>query len=376
MPSDRLISQQNAQRLLVALKRMMEEMAHVDGMTFLQSESWREAATIIHEIERGPYKPSPVTATPSKPVPSRPIPQYNSPAMTLSPLIKFGTSTWAYEGWQGTVYTKAYPKGRFKKDCLAEYATYQYNGSPLFGTVGLDATFYRPPTDKQLQDYAAQLPAEFEMCSKVWERITIPQFPNMPEYGAKAGQTNPDFLNVDLFVNEVLPPYRRSFKDHSGPFIFEFQRTGIEPDEFLKRLDDFLGKLPKDFRYSVEIRNPAILTPDYRYILQNHGVSHVYNHWTYMPGLMEQHKRLGEVFAAPFIVFRLLTPLRVKYAQAVRIAEPYNKIVAELPTMRKDTVALVKQAGAENRQAYVLVNNRSEGSAPLTVKALHDQTIV
>src|SRR5919112_1021414 len=104
--------------------------------------------------------------------------QHNALRMTLSPLIKFGTSTWAYEGWQGTVYTKEYPKGRFKKDCLAEYAAYQYNGAPLFGTVGLDQTFYRPPTDKQLEDYASQLPVGFEMGSKVWERITIPQFPN------------------------------------------------------------------------------------------------------------------------------------------------------------------------------------------------------
>src|SRR5215217_7119636 len=214
--------------------------------------------------------------------------------MTLSPLIMFGTSTWAYEGWQGTVYMKEYPKGRFKKDCLAEYAAYQYNGAPLFRTVGLDQTFYRPPTDQQLEDYAAQLPAGFEMCSKVWERVTIPQFPNLPEYGAKAGLTNADFLSADIFLNEVLPPYQRSFKDHTGPFIFEFQRTGIEPDEFLTRLDDFLGKLPTEFRYSVEIRNPALLTPDYRFLLQKHSVSHVYNHWTYMPGLMEQHTRLGE----------------------------------------------------------------------------------
>ena len=293
--------------------------------------------------------------------------------MGLSPLIKFGTSTWAYEGWRGTVYTKDYPKGRFKKDCLAEYAAYRYKDAPLFGTVGLDQTFYRPPTDQLLQDYAAQLPPGFEMCSKVWERITIPQFPNLLEYGASAGQKNPDFLNVDLFLNEVLPPYQRSFKAHTGPFIFEFQRTGIAPYEFLKRLDEFLSKLPEDFRYSVEIRNPDILSPEYRLILQHHGISHVYNHWTYMPGLVEQHERLGEIFTAPFVVFRLLTPLRVKYAQAVRIAEPYNKIVAELPAMRKDTVTLVKKAVETHRRAYVLVNNRSEGNAPSTVQVLVDQ---
>lgn len=293
--------------------------------------------------------------------------------MSLSRLIKLGTSTWAYEGWQGTVYTKVYPKGRFKKDCLAEYAAYRYQDAPLFGTVGLDQTFYRPPTDRQLLDYAAQLPEGFELCSKVWERITIPQFPSLAEYGPKAGMTNPDFLNVDLFVNEVLPPYRRSFLQHTGPFIFEFQRTGIEPEEFLARLNEFLRNLPKDFRYSVEIRNPAILGSEYRRILENHGVSHVYNHWTYMPDLAEQHRRLGGTFTASFVMFRLLTPLGVKYEQAVRMAQPYDKIVAELPTMRKDTVTLARQAASEQRRAYVLVNNRSEGNAPLTVKALVDR---
>jgi len=61
----------------------------------------------------------------------------------MSPLIRFGTSTWAYEGWQGLLYRKAYPKGRFKKDCLTEYTQYEYNGQPLFRTAGLDAIYTR-----------------------------------------------------------------------------------------------------------------------------------------------------------------------------------------------------------------------------------------
>lgn len=39
---------------------------------------------------------------------------------------------------------------------------------------------------------------------------------------------------------------------------------------------------------------------------------------------------------------------------------------------RRDTVELVKQAVAEDRRAAVLVNNRSEGNAPLMVQALVD----
>ena len=40
--------------------------------------------------------------------------------------------------------------------------------------------------------------------------------------------------------------------------------------------------------------------------------------------------------------------------------------------MRRETVQLVRQAVNEGRHAYVLVNNRSEGNAPLTVEALAD----
>jgi hypothetical protein len=51
-------------------------------------------------------------------------------------------------------------------------------------------------------------------------------------------------------------------------------------------------------------------------------------------------------------------------------AEPYTKIVEELPEMRRDTVEPVRKTVAENRRAYVLVNNRSEGNESRTVQAL------
>jgi uncharacterized protein YecE (DUF72 family) len=69
-------------------------------------------------------------------------------------------------------------------------------------------------------------------------------------------------------------------------------------------------------------------------------------------------------------VIRLLTPPNMPYEVAKERAAPYNKIVEVLPQMRKETVTLIKQAISENRRAYVLVNNRSEGNAPLTVQAL------
>ena len=290
--------------------------------------------------------------------------------MSLSPLIRFGTSTWTYEGWQGQVYTKTYAKRTFARECLGEYCQYHYQGEPLFRTVGNDSTFYRPPTANQLRHYLSQIPEDFEMCFKVWEEITIPQFARRGRYGAKAGQLNPRFLDATLFKDLVLTPYREAnFHPHTGPFLFEFQRHGMSTEEFCARLDTFFSQLPTDFRYAVEIRNAGLVGPEYRTTLEKHGVAHVYNHWSDMPPLTEQYQRL-ERFTAPFTVLRLLTPLKMSYEAAKKRAEPYDKIVGELPEMRRDTVDLVKKAILENRRAYVIVNNRSEGNAPLTIQAL------
>jgi len=86
-----------------------------------------------------------------------------------------------------------------------------------------------------------------------------------------------------------------------------------------------------------------------------------------MAPLAEQHRQM-QGFTAVFTVLRLLTQLKMSYDAAKTRAEPYTKIVEELPEMRRETMVLVKKAVSENRRAYVLVNNRSEGNAPLTVQ--------
>jgi len=291
---------------------------------------------------------------------------------SISTLVRLGTSTWAYEGWKGQIYTRHYGKTTFARDCLGEYCQFLYQGEPLFRTVGNDSTFYGPPTTNQLRRYLNQIPEQFEMCCKVWEEITIPVYAQHARYGIHAGQPNARFLDAQAFSELVLQPYREAkFQPHAGPFIFEFQRHGHPASEFFSRLDTFLGALPTDFRYAVEIRNPGLLGERYAHMLATHGVAHVYNHWTVMPRLAEQHQRM-QMFTATFTVLRLLTPLGMTYELAKKRAEPYTKMVEELPDMRLDTVDLVQQAIAQNRRSYVLVNNRAEGNAPTTVQALVD----
>jgi uncharacterized protein YecE (DUF72 family) len=139
-------------------------------------------------------------------------------------------------------------------------------------------------------------------------------------------------------------------------------------DEFLSRLDDFLGALPKDFRDSVEVRDAGLLGERYGRILEKHGVAHV-TIGASCRGLAEQHKRMQQ-FAAPFTVLRLLTPLGMTYEAAKKRAIPYDKIVGELPEMRAQTVELVQEAVSRKIRAYVLVNNRTMATRPSRYKPL------
>lgn len=285
----------------------------------------------------------------------------------LSPLVHFGTSTWTYPGWRGLVYEQDYPATGAAAAMLAEYARW-----PLFTTVGIDSTFYRPPDERTLAEYAEALPPGFRCVSKVWDRITVHTHTKARDK-ARAGQPNPDFLNAELFEEAVLDPWRRAFAAHAGPLVLEFQtiqkRSGIDADAFAERLDAFFGQLPRDLPMAVELRNAEFLVPAYFAVLREHGVGHVFNSWTRMPSIGEQLDLPGAI-GAPFVVARaLLRPGRY-YAQAVEAFKPYDRIQEPLPELRADLVRLITTAVRARIPAYAIVNNRAEGCAPLTIAAV------
>ena len=281
--------------------------------------------------------------------------------------VRFGTSSWNYPGWKGLVYSRDYPATGAVAEMLGEYAQY-----PLFGTVGIDASFYTPLTERTLKSYAEVLPGRFECVSKVWDRITVHTFAKARDK-KKAGEVNPDFLNPELFTEAVLGPCREHFEGHTGPFVFEFQtiakKDKIGPGDFARKLDDFFGKIPRGPRYAVEARNAEFLTPAYFAVLREHDVAHVFNSWTRMPSIGMQLDLKGAV-PASFLVARVLLRPGRYYAEAVDAFAPYTKIKDPNPELRNDIVKLVRTAEKLRIPAYILVNNRAEGSAPKTIAAV------
>jgi uncharacterized protein YecE (DUF72 family) len=285
-------------------------------------------------------------------------------ARRIPPLVRFGGSSWNYPGWRGLVYHRTYEGKGASARMLEEYSAF-----PLFGTVGIDSSFYAPPSEEVLGSYAERLPPGFPCVSKVWNQITVQTF-TKAQNPARAGEANGDFLDPDVFLEAVYQPYLRHFADHTGPFVFEFQAigrgSGVGPSEFADRLDRFFSALPREGPYAVEVRNEEFLTPMYFAVLREHGVAHVFNSWTRMPAIGDQLDLPGSL-SAPFIVARaLLRPGRT-YDEAVDAFAPYDRIQDPNPELRRDLLRLIDTAVKTRIPAYLLVNNRAEGSSPLTV---------
>jgi hypothetical protein len=155
--------------------------------------------------------------------------------------------------------------------------------------------------------------------------------------------------------------------------VFEFQamrgKDAPDPLAWADELDRFLGALPGDFRYAVELRNPELFTDVHGAVLRAHGVAHVFNSWTEVPSIGAQLD-LAWTFSAPFTVARALLKPGRAYADAVKLFQPYDKVKEPVPELRRDLVRLMEEAVRRRIEALVVVNNRAEGNAPGTIRAV------
>lgn len=311
-------------------------------------------------------------------------------AARVPSFIRFGTSTWTFPGWKGLVWKGEPTETELARGGLAAYAQH-----PLFRTVGLDRTHYRPLRDEDLASFLAQveharaadairaaeharaadaMPATeharasvlppFRVVSKVWNEITS---------AIRDGAPNPRFLDASAFLSEVMPPYARV--GARGPFVFEI--TPMPPGTmneraFAAKLDDFLARLPTGHRWAFELRNAELFTPRYLDVLHAHGASHVLNFWTAMPSLRAQLQRATLHHRLPrFVVVRLMLPPFTKYESRKADFRPFDRIREIQSDMRDDVVQVLETAANQGcSEAFVLVSNNAEGCSPLTIRAL------
>jgi uncharacterized protein YecE (DUF72 family) len=282
--------------------------------------------------------------------------------------IFIGTSSWKYDGWLGQIYTRErylsrgkFSQKTFEAECLKEFAE-------TFPIVCGDFSFYQFPKPEFWKKLFTNAPPQLQFALKVPEEVTVEVFPRHPRYGPRAGRTNEAYLNADAFRAMFLEPLE-PYRSRIACLIFEFGARGATAKEFVAQMAPFFDLLPDTFRYSVEVRNREFLVPLYFDALREHRAAHVFNAWTKMPPLEEQIA-IREAFTADFTVVRALLRAGRAYETAVETFAPYSKIQDENPEGRMALRDLIARMKEERRTSYIFANNRFEGNAPETIRAI------
>ncbi len=286
-----------------------------------------------------------------------------------------GTSSWKYEGWLDQIYTREryMRRGRFSQKRFAEMCIEEY--AEVFPAVCGDFSFYQFPSEAFWHKLFSTAPPQLQFAFKVPEEITVMQWPAHPRYGPRGGLQNESFLNPRMFETGFAGPLS-PYHGRIAALLFEFgtfPRSCYETaGDFLRRLEPFLEALPSGFRYSVEIRNPEFLCPEYLDTLRRHNVAHVFNAWSRMPELSAQ-LNYPEIHTADFTVARALLRRGRPYEQAVAKFSPYQTVQDKYPEARDALKTMVGEGLKVRKPTFLFVNNRLEGNAPMTIEGVVEE---
>lgn len=299
--------------------------------------------------------------------PAAAAPHLTSVASRLPSGLRLGTSSWSFPGWKGIVYDRLASEETLAREGLAAYASH-----PLLRTVSIDRSFYRPLTADQFRAYADAVPEDFRFVVKADRLVTSPVDPDAR--GVRTSSIR--FLDATYAAAEVVAPTLEGLGAKSGPILFQF--PPIAPNlvggrnAFLERLHRFLDALPKQRSYAVELRTPAFLTEQYARILEATGACHCYNvHPASAP--LARQLELIHPFQQPTLVVRWMLGGGLEYVAAKERYAPFDRIVDEDPATRELIARTVLDATLAERDAFVIVNNKAEGSAPLSVFRLAER---
>ena len=283
-------------------------------------------------------------------------------AAQLPASFRMGTSSWSFPGWSGIVYDRQASKGTLAKKGLEAYAQH-----PLLRAVGIDRTYYGPISAGAFADYAAQVPDDFRFLVKAASHCTDPFVRG--ERGA-AQDVNPLYLDAGFARDEIVAPFVEGLGARGGVLLFQMPPQGARavdrPREFADRLAAFLEALPKGVPYAVELRDRALVTPDYFAALAAGDARHGYCVHPRMPTLAEQRAIDPRPQGGP-LTLRWMLQAGLHYEQARDRYDPFDRLVDEDLETREAVARLCLEHAATGEPVILVANNKAEGSAPLTL---------
>ena len=282
--------------------------------------------------------------------------------------IRIGASSWSFPGWAGLVYAGYATKAQLARSGLAAYAAH-----PALRTVSLDRTWHAPIAVHDYERYGAQVSDGFRLLVKAHSLCTAP-------LAWDGDGTNPNFLDPAYAAEVVVRPFVEGLRAKGGPLLFQFspmsrrqlERAGVcGPRAFAERLEPFLAALPKGPLYAVELRNRELFTPRYLRALESAGVRHCLCVHPRMTPLDVQLDAVGSAMAprGATVVRWNLNP-DFDYETAKRRYRPFDRIQDPQPRLRALIARACRQTHERGDETYVIINNKAEGSGPLSAIAM------
>jgi len=290
--------------------------------------------------------------------------------------IHLGTSSWSFPGWTGLVY--AARNGRpASEQALARHGLAAYAAHPLFRTVSLDRTFYAPLAPGEFARYAAQVPASFRFVVKAPAAITDPVVRRAGS--GEAARDNPLFLDAAAAAATFIRPAVDGLGPKAGPLVFQFPPLGrpllADIPKLAARIAAFMAVLPRGPLYAVEVRDPQLVCEAFARSLADAGAVPCLAVHARMPPVAEQADRFGLTTPAARqpVVARWNLHAGRGYEDAKADYFPFNRLLEEDLPSRAALARLAHAAALADRGVFITINNKAEGSAPLSVHRLAAQ---
>ena len=316
--------------------------------------------------------PRPRSQAPATPVePATTDPALRHLAAAVPQLLHLGTSSWNFPGWKGLVWDGEHAEAKLSKHGLAAYAQH-----PMLRTVSLDRSFYRPLSASQYAAYAAQVPEDFRFVVKAPSLVTDAMVRGAEGRGM---QPNPAFLDPALAISEFVQPALDGLGTRIGSLVFQFSPLpgnwlGRMP-EFFERLETMLTTLPPlpaGAIVSVEVRDAQLLVPEFAALLKRARATYCLGLHAKMPPIEAQLPMLRALWPGPLVCRWNLHRKHGAYGyeEAKGLYEPFDRLVDPDPQTREVLARVIAGTVAAGFQALVTINNKAEGSAPLSVQEL------
>ncbi|HEV8112310.1 MAG TPA: DUF72 domain-containing protein [Planctomycetota bacterium] len=267
-------------------------------------------------------------------------------------MLRLGTSSWSEKGWIGPFY----PPGTKPADFLSFYAT-------RFDTVEADTTYYRVPDRDLVRGWSIKTPERFLLAAKFPRSIVHCGETEKPD-AARVLCSDVAARDTERFLETMA-----TLGPKCGPLVLQFpyfnQSAFAGLGAFLDRLDPYLERLPKTFRYGVEVRNKSWITPELTDVLRRHRVALVLVDLAYMPHPADLAASM-DLVTADFLYVRLIGDRKAVEEKT----KTFDRVVLDQGARLDRWAELIKTLSVRVPETSVYANNHYAGFAPATVRDL------